>query len=374
MKPSRSAQLAPKPSAQPLPPATGPVRAWVHFWFTPVDPVGLHTLRLLAGLLFLTWLLPFAGHLDSLFGLQGWFDQQAYVEAARLPDGPPKPLGWSILYLSGTSSKLLVTLYGLSLGVLVLFTLGLWTRLTAVLTWIIVASFTMNPVLDYEADALLGILAFYLMVGYLLLGQRESGQTWLARLLGPIRPARAAGTCPPSLGANLALRLLQVHVAIVLVTSGLHKLQFGDWWAGVAFWYPLYPPFQTTVAAVRSHAAHHEFYLGILSVAAYLTLGWQIGFPLFAWKPGWRLVLLGGASLGWLGTAFLYRLPLLGPILLLGCLSYLTPAEWHRLIGWLTRIPGWQQLADRLRAPSEERSVPALKREESASLVTVGQR
>src|SRR5206468_11106936 len=102
-KPSRSAHVTVKLSSQSVLPAEKPRRSWVHFWFTPVDPIGLHAVRLLAGLLFLAWLLPLAGHLDSLFGLQGWFDQQAYVDTARLPDGPPKPLGWSILYLSGTS-------------------------------------------------------------------------------------------------------------------------------------------------------------------------------------------------------------------------------------------------------------------------------
>ncbi len=380
MKPSRSVHLTAKQSPQPVQPAERPIRSWVHFWFTPVDPVGLHTLRWLAGLLFLAWLLPFAGDLDSLFGLQGWFDQQAYTETARLADGSPKPLGWSILYLSGSSPKLLGTLYGLSIAVLALFTLGLWTRLTGVLTWIIVASFTVNPILDYDADALLVILAFYLMVGYVLPGPGDKNAPWMARLLGWSTPwlrrrsADSVDASQPSLGANLALRLLQVHFAIVLLTSGLHKLQFSDWWAGVSFWYPLHPPFTTTLAAARNHAGHVEFYLGILSLAAYLTLAWQIGFSLFAWKPRWRPVLLGGAVLGWLATALLYRLPLLGPAIFIGCLSYLAPAEWHRLIAGLTRIPGLHRLANRLPSQIEVCGDLAGQRAAGASLVTVGQR
>lgn len=357
------------------------MHSWICFWFLPVDPVGLHVVRLLAGVLFLAWLLPFAGHLDSLFGLQGWFDLQAYSEAARLPDGPPKPISWSVLYLAGSNPKLLAGIYWASIAVVALFTVGLWTRLTAVLTWIIVASFTANPILDYDADALLSILAFYLMIGYLLLGQRASGPSLVARLLGTRatallgRPTDAAAPGPqPSVAANLALRLLQVHVAIVLLTSGLHKLQYGDWWAGVALWYPLYPPFEATLAQARAHASHHQLYLGLLSVTAYLTLAWQIGFPLFAWRPGWRPVLVGGALLGWAGTAFVYRLPLLGPAILIGCLSYVTAAEWRRLFAGLTRIPGLHLLAGWLPAQAEEPGEPGMKREESASLVTLGQR
>ena len=48
--------------------------AWERFWFSAVDPVGLHAVRLLAGLLFLVWLLSFAGHERAFFGLDGWFD------------------------------------------------------------------------------------------------------------------------------------------------------------------------------------------------------------------------------------------------------------------------------------------------------------
>lgn len=341
--------------------------AWVRFWFAPADPIGLHVLRMLAGLLFLWWLLPFAGQLDAFFGLNGWFDLQAYREASRLPGGPPQPLGWSVLYLCGTNATLLTVAYWLSVAVLALFTLGVATRVTAVLTWIIVLSFIINPAADYDADYLLVVLAFYLMLGYVLLGQGTRGTTWLTRLLGSrstwLFGSRGERQASPA--ANLAVRLLQVHFALVLVSSGLHKLQQGDWWSGAAFWYPLHPPFKTTVAQARQHTSDATFYLSMLSLGAYLTLAWQLGFPLFAWRPRWRVVLLGGALAGWLGTAFLYELPLFGPVLMIAALSYLTPAEWQALLG---RVPGLHQLAA---ATPVER---AAKRDEAASLVATRSR
>ncbi len=336
---------------EPSAPARGPVQAWVRFWFTPVDPVGLHAVRLLAGLLFIAWLLPFAGHQDALFGLGGWFDRQAYVEAARLDSGATEPIrwSWSLLYLCGSDPTLLATAYWGSLVVLVLFTLGIWARLTAVLTWLIVVSFTANPAIAYDGDALLLILAFYLMVGYVLLGQWRRGQSPVARILGSRdmlllgQPADPEDSQHNSVGANIGLRLLQVHLAIVLVTSGLAKLQYGDWWSGAAFWYPLHPPFKTTVDQVRALAPHADSYLIFLSLAAYATLGWQIAFPAFAWRKRWRPVLLGGALLGWVGAAFIYELPVFGPAIFVGCWAYLTPVEWHRLLGWLSFLPGLQR-------------------------------
>jgi hypothetical protein len=288
---------------------------------------------MLTGALLLGWLLSFAGSFPAFFGLQGWFDAQAYAEVAHLAEGTPFDFRWSVVFLCGESPVLLTLVYGVGLLSVLLFTLGVWTRLTGVLTWIVVVSFTVNPVLEYEGDALLAILTFYLMLGYLLFGQRGPGLGWQARLLGGTDTWLLGGHGPdrqPSLAANLAIRLLQVHLAVFVVTSGLHKLQFGDWWAGVAFWYLLYRPLETTLPEARGYAASGQRLLFVLSLAAYLTLAWQIAFPMFAWRRGARVLLLAGGLLGGLGAAFLYRLPWLGPTFFIACLCYLTPDEWER--------------------------------------------
>jgi hypothetical protein len=307
----------------------------VRFWFTPARPAALHAMRLLAGLLFLAWLLPLAGHVDALFGLDGWFDGQASHEAGRFTEAPA-PLGWSLLYLAGHSRVLLYALYGLSLLVLALFTAGIWPRLTAPLAWVVVASFLANPVARSDGDELLAILALYLAVGYVLFGLRRRSLAGPA-FAWPLGGRRADNAPPASTAANLALRLLQVHLAIVVVVSGLHKLQFGDWWAGVAYWYPLHRPFETTPEVIRARAASASSYLFVLSLAQYAALAWPLTFPLIAWRRAWRPVLLAGGALGWLGAALLYREPLFGPALLVGCLSYLTPEEWLALRSLVSR-------------------------------------
>jgi hypothetical protein len=372
--PTRSAST---PAAEPA----GWSASWGRFWFTPADPVGLHAVRVGAGLLFLCWLLPLAGQLDAFFGLQGWFDRQAYSDVTRLPLGPQQPIGWSALYLCGNNALLLHAAYWLAVGVIVLFTLGLWPRLTGVLTWLAVLSFAASPAIAFDADTLLVILAFYLMLGYLFLDVRQRGLSWAGRLLGPgdtfvLRRwlRREPAEREPSIAANVVLRLLQLHVAIILVTSGLHKLQFGDWWAGVALWYPLFPPLSTTLAQVQVHRGAGEVYLWVLSLSAYAVLVWQVGFPLFAWRPRWRVVLLGGAVLGWLGAAFLYRLPLFGPAITIGCLSFLSAAEWHGLFAFLGRLPGIERLAALPPGRSPQPAVVDPPKVPAPSLVTGGHR
>jgi hypothetical protein len=361
------------------PTSGGLFQGWCRFWFTPTDPVGLHAVRWLAGLLFLAWLLPFAGHLDAFFGLNGVLDRQAYTELAKIgpEEGGPIPIGWSFLYLAGTNSGLLHGLYWGSIAVVVLFTLGVATRITSVLTWVVVASFTAHPVIAYDGDALLLILSFYLMVGYLLYGLSNSAQPLWARVVGWAVPGTLGrGRVTPSAGANLALRLLQVNLAILLVTAGLHKLQVGEWWAGWAYWYLFVPPFTTTLEQVRAESSNASLILGVLSLAAYATLAWQIGFPFFAWQPRCRWLLLGGAAVGWLGMIFIYGLPLFGPGILIGCLGFLTAAEWRRGLSWLQRVPGIGRLAGRDLPAGDnvEESAPDGQLQASESLAIMGRR
>jgi hypothetical protein len=339
----------------------------VKFWFAPIDAVGLHVVRVLTGLLLLAWLLlTFHGNVANFVGPNGWLDVRAFGEATRLSNGVFSP-GWSIAYACGANETALAAFFWASVAVLMLFTLGVYPRLSAVLAWVVVASFTANPAFEYEGDALLLMLSFYLMIGYLLLGQRAPGRSWPWRLLGSLRTwpftarERDSSEPRPSVAANLALRLIQVHLAIVFVTSGLHKLQFGDWWAGVALWFPLHPPFQTTLAEALVNKPHADAYLALLNIGTYAVLAFQIGFPLFAWRPRWRPVLIGGGIVGWIGTAFLWGLPLIGPAMLIGCLSFVSPAGWRRAASWL---PKWRrqesERADRESGIRNQESVGAV--------------
>src|ERR1051325_7150267 len=107
--------------------------AWSRFWFTPNPLTGLHTLRVLAGVLFCSWLLSFAGQERAFFSVKdGWFDDLAYREAQQKNIPMGAPLGWSILYLAETSTAF-KTLYWGSIAILALFTLGVATRVTSVM-------------------------------------------------------------------------------------------------------------------------------------------------------------------------------------------------------------------------------------------------
>jgi hypothetical protein len=300
-------------------------------------------MRFLAGVLFLSWLLPLTGERYALFSLDGWFDAQAYREASRFPPDSVPPLGWSLLFAGGSNAVAFELIWWGSLAVLVLFTLGVATRVTALLTWIVVVSFLASPAAHADTDYLLGILAFCLMIGYLFLGQWSRPLSPVERIFGPRGTSlvnvlrRKVDEATPSYAAHFALRLLQVHFAIVVVASALHKLQLADWWAGVALWYPLHPPLQMTADRLQAERPGANTTLFFLSLFGYMILVWQLTFPLFAFSKRCRPVLLVGAAVGCLGSVFLYGEPTFGPFYALACLSYLTPAEWR----WLTDLVAW---------------------------------
>lgn len=328
--------------------------SWTRFWFTPADPSGLHWLRLLTGLLLVYWLLPLSGDVDGLFGANGWFSRDAFKETRNLrrtEDDPGVALTtWSLLFSCGDNSAALHAVYWGAIAIFGLFALGIATRITGVLTWVLVGSFLISPASSFDADFLLVIPALYLMLGYLFLGQWSRNLSPVERVLGPRGTSifsffsAKREDAPASYAAGLAVRLLQVHFAIVVVTSVLHKLQMGAWWSGVAFWYPLSPA-GTTSREVLERRAMSDTFLVQISFFQYVVLAWQLGFPLFAWRTGlvWRTVLLGGAVVGWIGSAALFGLPVFGPLYLLCCLSYLTPAEWYRIGDVLSNLGGWVQ-------------------------------
>lgn len=339
--------------------------AWTRFWFTPAQTLPLRALRVLSGLLFFCWLASFLGHQVELFSMSGWIDLEAFRTVpwkhnAQGIENPQSasPVGWSMLHLAGENVALFQAMYFGSLFVLALFTFGIATRITGVLTWVIVVSFLANPAVLYDGDFLLVILAFYLMIGHLFVGQWNGNLTLVERIIGSRNDFVLAPWLfpkheqPPSIAANFTLRLLQIHFAIIIATSALHKLQISDWWTGVIFWYPLHPTFKTTLESLQREAPRADVTLFYLSLAAYAVLAWQLSFPMFAWRRGWwRGLLLGGAAIGWIGSYFLFGLPLFGPFVVIGCLSYLGADEW----AWMTKRIGSMKLA----SPTAELKEPA---------------
>src|SRR5262249_40870905 len=138
------------------------------------------------------------------------------AETGRVLEDAQQRVSWSLLFACGDNSLALQLAYWTSVLGVACFALGLAPRFTALFTWLVVVSFSANPVLEYDGDVFLLVPAFYLMLGFVIGSAKQLGQSWGAWLFSSAWPAnllwRSKERAPvaPSLGANLALRLFQV--------------------------------------------------------------------------------------------------------------------------------------------------------------------
>src|SRR5262245_23639881 len=139
--------------------------------------------------------------------------------------------GFSIWYHVVDPFWMSVT-HALFLGAAVLFTLGLGTRVTSFLAWFAsVIYIQRDAVVGYGVDTMMTILLLYLAIAPS--GAALSLDRWIGRWRRGVRTPEPA---QPSVSANVAIRLLQIHVCIIYAIAGLSKLQGNAWWNGYALW------------------------------------------------------------------------------------------------------------------------------------------
>lgn len=189
--------------------------------------------------------------------------------------------------------------HALALTVMVLFTVGFCTRVTAVLTWIAVVGYIhrTNQIL-FGMDTMMNILLIYLTIGNS--GAALSVDRLIARYRAVRASLRRSGTideptraflaqAPPSVGANLGVRLIQVHFCFIYMAAGLSKLKGPAWWDGRAFWDVMINPEFTLMRyvwfedVIRAIASVKPLYYAITALGVWFTWGLEIAFPFLIW-------------------------------------------------------------------------------------------
>jgi len=105
-----------------------------------------------------------------------------------------------------------------------------------------------------------------------------------------LRAKRVSGT--PSSTARLALRVLQVHLCVIYLASGVEKASGSDWWSGEAIWRALTEP---------EFRQFDFFWLAsvpwLAKLASWSTLVLEIGYAFFVWprrtRKFWALNTIG---------------------------------------------------------------------------------
>lgn len=269
------------------------------FWLTPAAPDSAAFLRLALAALALLQLVALWPHLLSLYGNFG-FVQWTLVEEGNnvwVPSIGKVALvlgGWGVP--STTTVHLLFGLYGASLiGLLV----GYRTRLFAVLAWI-THSVTLNSGFFslYGVDTMMHILFFYLVFS-------PAGARWsLDAHLGRTSPA-------PSAGARIAQRLVQLHLCIIYLNTGLAKARGDQWWNGEAIWRAVMQP-QFNVFDFSWLTAHPEF----TAVVGWSVVLLELGYAALIWIPATRRLTLASILLMHVGIAITLQLWLFSAVMI----------------------------------------------------------
>jgi hypothetical protein len=195
------------------------------------------------------------------------------------------------------------------LFVIVLFTLGLFTRVTSVMVWIAVVGYIhRTQQVLFGMDTMMNILLFYLMVGNSgaalsidrLIARYRAVRASLRRS-GTIDPATRAflTAAPPSRSAGFATRLIQVHFCFIYVAAGLAKLKGAAWWNGTATWDVFVNPEFTMMQyewyekMLRGLVSIKPFYYSMIIGGSWFTLFIEIAGPFLLWtRLRWLIIFL----------------------------------------------------------------------------------
>lgn len=298
------------------------------WWTTPVRAERLAALRIAVGAAVVFDILcSYWPERAALFGAGSLGSPEVFAGRFRAPF-------WNWSLLAGVEQPAIFSAALVVWGVAALcLTLGVRSRLAAAVVWMIGLSLlSVNYYAHNAGDRLRQVALLYLMLS-------PCGAVWSLEALFVRRRQRPhAGAAGPTFVRPWPLRLLVIHLAVMYCVSGFAKLQGHTWQSSAAIELTM-----TNVAWTRWSYAVLPTPAWLMVAATWLTLVWEIGFPVWiAWRPTrpWAWLLGVGFHLG---TGILLKLGMF-PIYALCCYVPLLP--WERLTDrWRNRKPSTSRSA-----------------------------
>jgi hypothetical protein len=290
---------------------------WNAFWFAPSDPRPLGMMRFCVGLLATYIVGAFGFELLRYFGPVGMLPEETVREVSG-------PYRFSTLaYVTDAAS--LYTVYGVSMAVLVAFTVGLWTRLTSILAFLAYMTFFHRaPMLTGMVEPVVAMLLLYLCIG-------PCGGAYSVDSL--LRRRKAQGSIAaeplPSFQSTLSLRLIQVHTVLIyfMMFSGKSHGNF-VWWNGNAVWWLIARP---GAALVDMRSLYNWQY--VINIWTSAIVLFELAFAILIWNRTARPLMIVASAVMWTGTAVLTGMVPFCLAMFIAGLAFVSGEQWRGLFG-----------------------------------------
>lgn len=301
--------------------------AWNRFLFAPTDPSTLCLIRVLLGSMLFYTHVVWTKDLGAFFGPEGFLPQELIDASHEMRYVEPENPRWLFSYFNYLPAGWLRgAVHGFNLIVFFCLMVGLFSRTAAVIAFVSALSYAtrVTPGAFFGLDKINCMLAMYVMLGPC--GARYSIDRLLALRRGAPREA------PPSTSANVALRLIQLHMCVIYLFGGLGKLQGIRWWDGSATWF--------AIASTEYRSLDMTWlanYLPLVDFFTHATVFLELFYCCLVWNRWARpWVLLGAIGMHlFIGGAM--GMITFGLIMIYGNLAFVSPDTIRRVFDPIAR-------------------------------------
>jgi hypothetical protein len=290
------------------------VVAWNAFWFAPRAATTLGLIRISAGSIAFYSLLVWSRELLTFLGPDGMLP----ASYRQLYFGSP---AWSHFDWITSANGIWIS-HWICLIIVALFTLGAFSRVTAVATALILISYANRATgALFGLDQVLVMLCLYTAIGKSG-GAFSIDQLWKTANSEPKSVGtlfqRWNGMDSKDTSTNIAIRLIQLHLCLIYFYAGLGKLQGETWWNGQAIWFSVASYEYQTLDL--TWLADHMDWVALLTL---ITVYWEVTYPALIWYRLTRPIYLMIAVLTHLGIGLAMGMMTFGMVMLVANLSFI---------------------------------------------------
>ena len=282
---------------------------WNKFWFTPIDPATLGLIRIFGGSMLFYTHLVWSIDLTGFMGEQGRFSEDL---VGRMHQG--STFAFSYLWLFDGNPAMLWMVHIAALVILLMFTLGFYSRVTSVLAFIIAVSYAHRaPGALFGLDQINVMLAMYMMLGGA--GEAFSLDRLIAKWRYPKRKLPETSTA-----ANVSIRLIQLHMCIIYLFAGTGKLLGDTWWEGTAMWGAVANSEYQSMD--MTWLASYPLFIALLTQ---ISLAWELSYSALVWPRLTRPLVIFMAIPLHLGIALCMGMVTFGLAMLIANMAFVSP-------------------------------------------------